>query len=1041
VAKKKALALSLGLALLLLSSGLLLFALEGLALASPDKLKWSIVDTPSEEDNVVLSPSEINAFVIGSDDETFYAIDIPGDPPGGKYPNGKVYKSIDGGITWDDSPTAALNAAGANLPGWGIALAPGDHKLVAVVTANRTAVYISDDGGESWVDSNVPDLGSCLIADISISQEYDGYRDIAIGTRNPGGVTNGDVWVMSVGGLSTWNAQGLNMDVSSVRFSTSYSSDKTVLVIASDTDKTYLCTGIRNTSENTTDWDAIDPGQVEISESSGESPGENEIIVSDLALPSDYSSRQASSRVIYAAYSSNTTADDVYRIEDAEVYRLDVKHGDKVAIASIAYYGARSGGKLLAGEVVGKAASASALVHTCFDPEGCPPKWEEPNEFKSPTGGAVSQRANALLAWSSDGETSYCGTSSNNVTSAADWADSAKWSGQPLDESAFSQSKDGGDTWNQLSLIDTQMSYLYDYALSVDIKGGEPLFCLYLASAGDDFDSIWRSESEILEELGEIWERILCPGQKGDIILRATPQESNKEVIFFAVVDTNDALYSLDKGQTWERVWDCPDITDLAVVNDEVFYILTDNLVSKSWWDRELWGGSWQWQRDVDTGLYSGYTIAISGGDFVFVGEDEYGECKIAYSTDGGATFNRTEAAPESGNMHVIPDEDFYSNRFIYAASDDSSSQIYRWTIGRSISWKELNPPDLGFYGLAQKGDALYGAYGPGVDRTLVPHQETVALSDWDSLEAGLASGVTFKPGTLQATSDEAIDLWAIDNHPYDFDAGTGCLWVYSDAFALQTPWPTSPVLGELIACDTCDCQARSFCFRWRQLASTEEYELWIALDEEFTAIIEKAKNITPDDPCDPAWCPLPGYPHFSCGKTYYWKVRSSRACESDGGEFIRSRWSPPMSFTVKTASSVKGMHIAPILEVPQSGSRDVSRSPSFSWIGFPDTTKYGFILAKDAELAEIIINEELPTSAYQYGSKLDWGTTYFWQVRALEPVPSEPVTNTFTVMLQPKPTATTPIPLPATPFWIWLIIGILASLNVVVIVFCFTRR
>jgi len=88
VAKKRLLALFLGLALLW-SFSLFPLPRNGLVSASPDKLKWSIVDTPSEEDYVVVSPSEVNAFVLGSDDETLYAIDIPGE---------KVYKSTDAGV-------------------------------------------------------------------------------------------------------------------------------------------------------------------------------------------------------------------------------------------------------------------------------------------------------------------------------------------------------------------------------------------------------------------------------------------------------------------------------------------------------------------------------------------------------------------------------------------------------------------------------------------------------------------------------------------------------------------------------------------------------------------------------------------------------------------------------------------------------------------------------------------------------------------------------------------------------------------------------
>jgi len=1001
--------------------------------ASPDKLKWSIVDTPSEEGNVVVSPSEINTIVVGSDDETFYAIDIP---------NGTVYKSTDSGVTWEDDLTDALTEEGATLPAWDIAVVPDDRELVAVVTNNRTAVYASEDGGKEWVNTNLPDLGVLLISDIAISPEYGDDRDIAIGTRNPDGSTNGDIWVIRRLGFPGWEAQGLDMDVTSLRFSPNYDRDKTILAIASDDDRSYVCTGIRNTDENSTDWEVTEPSKVEISEVSGDSPGENEIIVSDLVLPRDYLGDYAERRVVYAAYSSSTAADDVYRIEDTRVFRLDVDYGRKVSLASIAYHGTCSSGKLLAGEVLGEEDTATALIHLCANPEERFPDWEEPTE--PPTGGAVSGRANAQVAWSSGGKVAYCGTSSNNVTSASKWKDmdissGHPWHGTTLDESALSESEDGGDTWNQLSLIDTEMGKLCDFALSADTE------TLYLASVGSGFDSLWRSESETVETLGEIWQRVWCFDSETDnIILRPTPEDSPKEAILFAVRESDYARYSLDKGETWKSVWDCPYITDLAVVSNQVLYVLDDNLVNKRTWNKEE--GIWEWDRDIDTGLLSGYTITISGEDFVFVGEDEDDEGKIAYSSDGGVSFELTEEVPEPGEMLVIPDEEFDDNRFIYVAS--SEGKIYRWTIEGSISWRELNPPHLGFYGLAQKGGALYGTHGPGVVRTLIPHLETVEEDDWDSLTVGLASNVTFRAKTLRAISDEAIDLWAIDDRAYyngvldpdkdEYDPDVGRLWIYSDAFVLATPWPTSPAIGGLLPCDPCTCRARTFFFRWRELRLVEQYDLWVALDEKFDYVIIKAENITPDDIHDPAWCLTLSSFHLGCGDTYYWKVRS---CATTEGERIHSRWSPPMNFTVKTCSAIEETHIAPILKVPESGSRGVSRAPAFSWLGFPHTTKYEFILAKDAGLTEIVVKEKVPTSAYICSGKLDWGTTYFWQVKAIEPVPSEPsVIGVFTVMPQP----TTPVIMPvtlSTPLWIWLVIGILALLTIVIIVLCLVRR
>ena len=1039
--RKSLIVLCLVLAFLLTPSSVF-FSEGGSVLASPDNLKWSKVSTPTQEGNVVLSPSEINVFVIGPDDETFYAIDIPGDPVGGKYPNGKVYKSTDAGLTWGDKPTEKLAGKGANLPAWDIAVAPDDSEIVAVVTDDRTKVYVSEDGGENWYDAHIPDLGTMLIGSIAISTEYgSGDRDIAIGTRNPIIITNGDVWIIEMGGIGGKKAQALNMDVSAVDFSPAYDVDKTILAIGSDNTGTYLCTGIRNTQENLTYWDVTSPEKVEISMTSGASPQKDGIITSNLALPGDYSGGNAIKRVVYVAYSSDTDADDVYRIEDTEVRRLDVKHGKKIAIVSIAYYGDCNTGEIMVGEAAAEEKYAKALVYMCSNPEECFPRWRRPIGFKSPTGGVFSQRANAQVAWSHNGKLAYCGTSTNWVESAADWVNNAKWEGQALDESAFSRSRDKGDTWNQLSLIDTAMDKISDFALSSDYK------TLYLASIGNGFDSVWRSEGEIGEETWKgKWERILCPDHEGDIILRSTPEESTGDAIFFAIVDTSDTRYSLDNGQVWEEVWNCPDVTDLAVANDKLFYILDDDLVHKAWWDDESWNGIWEWQSNVDTNLRHGYSIEVSGEDFVFVG-DEGDEGKVAYSTDGGVAFKLTETVPEPGKLHIAPDEEFSSNRLIYIASNEG--KIYRWTIGGSTSWRELNPPQSKFCGIAQTSGALYGAYSSGVDRTLIPHMETIKMSDWDNLRVGLASGVDFKSGSLRAvsTEDKKVHLWAVDDNKYfkgDIskydDSGyntVGRLWIYSDTFVLQMPWPISPAIGEFVTCDICTCEAEGFCFRWLQIPLAEEYDLWIALDDEFSAILYKEENTRPADCCNPAWCPSPNIFRFVCGETYYWKVRASSSIE---GERIHSRWSPPIYFTVKICSSVELMHVTPILDVPQSGSNDMSRSPTFSWTGFSDTTIYEFVLAEDAELTQVVVREQLPTPAYQYADNLDWGRTYFWQVRAIEPVISEPAVATFTVMSRPAVASVTPAT-SVTAFWIWLVIGILASLIIAIVVFCLITK
>jgi len=710
---------------------------------------------------------------------------------------------------------------------------------------------------------------------------------------------------------------------------------------------------------------------------------------------------------------------------------------------------------LTVGEVSADANSATALIHNCTEPllgttESL--KWKEPT--KPPTGGVVSSRANALVRWSPTGIL-YCATSTNNVTTAAAWANTTlpgPWSGNNVtqpDESAFSRSQDNGDNWNQLSLIDTKMSRLWDYASSADNS------VLYLASVNNAtfFNSLWRTEETETEPLTERWERVLCFSGGANIILRPTPEESEKEQIYFAQQGTRTVQYSDNKGQNWTKLSRCPEVTDLAVVSDKLLYILDDEMLNNCSWNSEKWGGVWEWKKNVDTGLKSGSEVIAYDADNVLVSEKD-GDGRIAYSSDGGETFNLTTPLPQFGNeLYFTLDEEFSSNGFVYAASDRSLSDVYRWTIGGAPEWKELNRPTTvttGLCGMIQKGGVLYGAFQlqEGIARLLTPHLETIRPSDWDTLPCPDVSNFTVKLGSLKATvkEKENVEIWVIDYHDYfngdvsRYDNKTyydvGRLWVFTDGFSLQTPWANSPPppATDSIPCDVCTCEAVQFCFHWRMLPSTETYDLWIALDEDFTAIVHKEDNITPTDKYSPSWCPEAGLPRFICGETYYWKVRSN---ESTEGDRIRSRWSPPLKFKVKECSAEEGVtYLAPILLTPPVGSNDIARSPVFTWEGFPPTTEYEFILAKDEALTDVLAQEKLSTTHYQYQRQLDWGATYYWQVRATAPVLSDSSVGIFTVMTPGQAAQA-----PSTPPWVWVIIIILTFLDVLIVAYCLRRR
>jgi hypothetical protein len=118
------------------------------------------------------------------------------------------------------------------------------------------------------------------------------------------------------------------------------------------------------------------------------------------------------------------------------------------------------------------------------------------------------------------------------------------------------------------------------------------------------------------------------------------------------------------------------------------------------------------------------------------------------------------------------------------------NGKIFRWVIGKSTAWDELEPPNSAFYGLGQRNDVLYGAwiqpgvpetapYAAGVDRTIYPRRIVPPPPEWDYLIEGLPTAVVFnrEPSSLKVSSNQENSLWAIDNALYNFAINVGRLW------------------------------------------------------------------------------------------------------------------------------------------------------------------------------------------------------------------------------------------------------------------------
>ncbi len=1018
----------------------------------PDRtvLTWAIIDTPGSmaDKNDVRSPCELNAIAVASDGKTIYAIDIPNAAPPPVAAPG-VWKSSDGGISWSSNPNQCLMEAtpSPTLPAMDIAVAPDDPDLLAVVCLNgagtlRHEVYLSDDGGSSWVYTGaIPWVygGNEQIGDIVISPGYNLddklTHDIVVGSRHPAdGNGEGEVYILNCPSLGGWKAQGFaSGDVIAVECSPNYTSDFSLVVMAATTQRTYICLGHRDIAASTCTWNTDTGWPVEIcpcNEVSGNASGEDRIITGDIALPSNFIGTAKNERIIFASYDSNGTAqgisqvlDDVYRLNNTIVNRLRLPgYGSGARISTIAYAGDTETGKLLAGEVAAELTQAAARVWTCHDPLSLCPTWKL--SAKPPTGGGNDGYANAQLAWLPDGSIAFCATGSGNRDTPGKWANpaDAAWNGQSLDESAISITGDSGKSWNQVGLIDTRIDRLRGMAAAEDES------TLYLATVNDaGFDSVWRSQSPIL---GNVWQRVMCvTGQSP--VLRLAPDASDGATVFWGNQGTDQAHHSTDHGQTWH---DClPNVTiqDMAASDSQTLYVLQANGRVR----RGSYTTGWRWAKNVDSGLTAAHTIAVHN-DNVLVGAANGERSPIAYSADGNRTWEKvTTETPSVGNRHVAFDTYFDDNQIIYVADD--AGGIYRWAIGQSNSWDDLAAPNHSFYGIAvgNRG-AVYGAYWSnesGADRTLYPRSGIPKGGVWwDSLTTGLAAGVQF---SIEPSSIEISDttLWAIDARDYAPQDDEGCLWAFTDTLAKAGPTLIQPQEGMALGCDPVSGRNQEVDLRWEQLSLGDEYEIQIAKDKAFSLRITEAEPA--NNPFyEPARVTSPAYRIVSgilpeANHTYHWRVRVRQAAT---GQTIRSRWSENHSFKIKAGLPVVSPYLGVQALKPGYCQLNVPvSSPAFSWTAFKGTTEYEFVLAEDSALWNILAEETVPTTAYKYDGELDYQTSYFWQVTATKPVPSEPSpVFSFTTEASPVPLSVSRAASPALQQVLhWLQVSILINI------------
>ena len=1108
-------------------------------------------------------------------------------------------------------------ALGASLQDvWNIAAAPDDPLFWAVVTGdNQTAwvdvdgpvnVWVTANGGASWQNTKLSNVvaadnaGAPLaIGAIDISPNYGGKRDIAVGVRTGDGTNALKIYLLQTGGFTGWKPQTIanlnanaapitTADVVALKFSPTYVGDASIAVVlalpalATADDGTFFNIALRDLStsaNNIVGW--AFPKSIEVKNSTatlGASPDATTIILADLELPSDFSGQSASLRRAYISLDAGGVAtpdnSGIYRIDDTTVYELLDTTGQTATgkrITSIAYFGTYASGKLLAGEFNGQSCTATVPTWFTDSPTVCPvPCWYP--ALKPTTGAGICNcgvgivaPGHAWVTWSNDGSLAYVATSSLAEAPKIGWFQNLDHPALNMyDETAVGISRNNGETWNQIGLIDTHIDFFNDVAVTADCQ------TIFLASANTQnctdnelgpefcsmFDSVWRATKNgkvaapftTMLPLGFFWERVFthvtavsCNQSQSDLpLLRLPPPGANCDngmIVGWAAQNTRAMAWSPDWGDYWANINPRNPVQDFAFMSPTLLYTVSATAqLQKMPYTGTAWSSV---EGDVDTLVGAAHMIwAWPFGDkqVVAIGAASSANA-VAYpasmSLNGGTSFAPVpDQSPTGGSMHVAFDPAFDTNSTWYLGDDAANiGTVYRVTypgVGISLPDSDMMaasngaigtmaPEPVGIFGLqtAWTGGALYAAHFPyeshanghdpnsDVERTLWPLAGMPKPGIyWDSMKVypptNYESGVTFtrEPWSLKicgcCTLDTNSKLWALDARPYipyahPAEAALGLLaeklqgflWGFEDCLAKKGP-ALITADGVLIGCDPVSGRAQEVNLCWEQLCVANGYDIEIAKTKDFSIrVIDwviaglptwdpnndefgmwNARFLKPVDlliPCVffPAGGEAPGLAggsslpgnnsaiawagNLECGHTYFWRIQV-RSCATQ--ELLRSQWSVIRSFTVKAGLPVRADYYGLKLLAPDNGCLGCPVKPAaFSWTPFKETTKYKFVLAKDAAMTQVVAEAEVPTTAYQYAGTLDYSSNYFWRVMTLTPAPSD-WSATFSFQTEPKPAPpAAPAAAPTTPMWVWVIIAIGAILIIITLVLIFKTR
>jgi len=960
-----------GLVLVMLVS-LLVAAIPAYA-ADPLQVNSGSSKLPSTSDGKLhlINDVSIEDFAIANDGTTIYAVGHVSTSD-----NSVLYTSTDGGWNWTENSASSFSINNTDL----VAVAPDNPSVVVVVdtTSATKAAYYSSNGGTRWTSlgepADVGGNGANAIYDVDISpQTSSGIRyvvcsgrgaaadggDDAIYMYDLGSVAPDWVNIADGEGSPSWTAP-TDTEVDAVfafEFSPNFLSDYSAVAVTetvgSATKNGTIALNFVNF--NTRVWNSLDEYPVTL-ESSLTTDTVNTMVCvkADLALAPDYMGGDEAMRIAYVGASITRGA----ATEAGGIYRfLDTREKDLLSgtgINSVDF----NGSALVAGAYVNN------NVYRCADPLATTPTVLSATSYKRVGFNADNTAPDdtddkTLVAWNGE-----------NVLGAKQEAGAA-----------FSISYDSGKSWNDISLIDCALTDLDDIWLSADASAR------YLATSDGTVASVFRYKDSK-------WERVLVTAD-ATYMLRTAPE--NSDVLYVATVSGTNMYYTADAGQTRWYPRSTATAADVAVESASVVYVATSGNIQKSVNNGFIWGSS----KDVFPKTADSVNSLRSLGENLLIAGGSAGA--VAYSTDGGSTWTQvtTGGATDGGNI-VVTASGLESGDYIYATGNGTAgATISRFQIGTDTTWKDVAPGDaLGrAYGIELVGGTLYvlttvNGTDTEILRNMSPTSSTPSTSHYDVIGDSTYTIVSNQtPPVFRITTGSTI-MWFVDN------ASPDKLYYYEDTLADAGPMLSAPADGTLVQMNAVSGSVYNVPLQWERPSLATTYKVYVALDSKFSQKVVNGDSVS--HPTS-SYIVNSSNAGLQPGTTYYWRVKVSGP--------ISSPYSETRTFTVQPAvASVPGV------ASPANGGVIDNTSPAFSWTPVGGATKYEFQLSEGTIFAAPIFTAELDNTGIQPAVTLDRGKTYFWRVRAIEPVQGDwSAISNFTVA-EEAPAPTPPVVVEEVP-------------------------